>query len=56
VIEPDGDCVVVRARVAGLEEVTRWVLRWGKDAEVLEPPALRERLRAEVQAMQRWLA
>lgn len=54
-VAADGDAVIVRARVAGLEEVTRWVLRWGRDAEVLEPPALRDRLRAEVQAMQAWL-
>jgi len=42
----------VRARVCGLEEVTRWVLRWGGDAEVLGPPALVERLRTEVARMQ----
>ena len=48
----EGDCVVVRARVSGLEEVTRWVLRWGGDAEVLEPPALVERLRSELERMQ----
>lgn len=46
-IDVDGDTVVVRARVAGLEEVTRWVLRWGGDATVLEPVALRDRVRSE---------
>lgn len=46
-IEADGDTVVVHARVAGLEEVTRWVLRWGGDATVLEPAALRARVRSE---------
>jgi proteasome accessory factor B len=51
----EGDAVVVRARVSGLEEVTRWLLRWGGDAEVLEPAALKERLRDEVTRMQRWL-
>lgn len=46
-ITADGDTVVVKARVAGLEEVTRWVLRWGGDATVLEPPVLQARLRHE---------
>jgi predicted DNA-binding transcriptional regulator YafY len=46
-IERDGDTVVVRATVAGLEEVTRWVLRWGGDARVEAPDALRRRMRTE---------
>lgn len=46
-ITPEGDDVVVSARVAGLEEVLRWVLRFGGDVTVVEPPALRERVRRE---------
>jgi predicted DNA-binding transcriptional regulator YafY len=46
-VERDGDTVVVRATVAGLEEVTRWVLRWGGDARVEAPAALQERVRSE---------
>lgn len=45
--EPDG-AVVVEADVAGLVEVSRWVLSWGRHAEVLEPAALRERVREEL--------
>jgi proteasome accessory factor B len=45
--EPNG-AVVVRARVAGIVEATRWVLSWGKNATALEPPALREAVAAEV--------
>lgn len=44
---PDGDDVVVRARVAGLEEVLRWVLRFGGDVTVVGPAALRDRVRSE---------
>lgn len=45
--EADGS-VIVEAHVAGLVEVSRWVLGWGKNAEVLSPPALREAMRAEL--------
>jgi proteasome accessory factor B len=45
--EPDG-AVIVEADVAGLVEVSRWVLSWGRHAEVLEPAALRERVREEL--------
>jgi predicted DNA-binding transcriptional regulator YafY len=38
---PNGD-VVVRARVAGLQEPLRWVLSWGRNAEALEPAELRQ--------------
>ncbi len=48
VVERDGDGVVVRATVAGLEEVTRWVLRWGRSALALEPRALVARVRSEI--------
>jgi predicted DNA-binding transcriptional regulator YafY len=50
-IEPDGDAVLVHAKVSGLEEVTRWVLRWGGDAQVLAPQALQDRLRTELARM-----
>jgi len=46
---PD-DSVIVRARVSGMVEVTRWVLGWGAGAEVLEPLALRELVRSELSA------
>lgn len=38
--QEDG-AVLVRARVAGTVEALRWVLRWGKDAVVLQPAELR---------------
>jgi proteasome accessory factor B len=43
--------VIVRARVAGLDEVQRWVMRWGRHVEVLDPPELRARVVTELTAM-----
>jgi predicted DNA-binding transcriptional regulator YafY len=42
--------VDVCARVYGLSETLRWVLRWGKGAEVRAPEALRELVREELAA------
>ena len=39
-LEDDGS-LLWRARVSGLLEIRSWVLGWGDDAEVLEPPELR---------------
>ncbi|MEJ2640444.1 MAG: transcriptional regulator [Desulfosarcinaceae bacterium] len=39
------------ARVAGLEEIRHWVLRWGAEAEVLEPASLRDRVAQDVRRM-----
>jgi predicted DNA-binding transcriptional regulator YafY len=47
--EPNG-AAVLRARVAGIAEPMRWVLAWGKEAEALEPKALRDAVAAEVRA------
>ena len=44
---PDGS-VLVRAGVSGTIEAMRWVLRWGKEAEVLEPAALRSAVITEL--------
>lgn len=49
----DGGGIEFRAELAGLEEITRWVLGYGRHAQVLEPKALRNALRAEVEAMLR---
>ncbi len=46
---PNGD-VVVRARVAGLQEPMRWVLSWGRNAQALEPAELRQRVIEELSA------
>lgn len=45
----DGEdgAIELRLRLRGLEEVARWILSWGRWAEVLAPPALKERVRDE---------
>jgi proteasome accessory factor B len=40
-LEDDGS-LLWRARVAGVLEIRSWILSWGPDAEVLEPPELRD--------------
>ena len=39
------------AMVAGLEEIKHWVLRWGAEAEVLEPTALRAAVAEEARRL-----
>lgn len=44
-IEKTGpDSVIYRVTVRGLDEIQRWILAFGGDAEVLEPAELRERM------------
>ncbi|MEJ5358100.1 MAG: YafY family protein [Desulfobacterales bacterium] len=50
--EPDGS-VLFEARVAGEEEIKRWVLKWGAQAEVLSPEGLRRAIAAEAEAIAR---
>ena len=45
--QPDGS-LLWRAQVAGPHEVLVWILGWGGDAEVLEPPELRLRAAEEL--------
>jgi proteasome accessory factor B len=40
---PDG-CLELFLQLGSLEEIERWILSWGDQAEVLEPAKLRERL------------
>ena len=49
-LEPDGG-LIFEARVAGLDEIKWWVLRWGAGAEVLAPMALREMVAREISDM-----
>ena len=47
----DDGVLTIRFRVSGLDAVKRWVMRYGREAEVLEPPELREMVRNEVREM-----
>ncbi len=50
-LDPAGHAIEFRATLFGLEEITRWVLSWGRKAHVLAPPELQDRLRAEATAI-----
>lgn len=52
-VNDDGSVVEFHASLAGLEEITRWVLSRGSKARVLGPPELKDRVRREVEAMAR---
>jgi predicted DNA-binding transcriptional regulator YafY len=47
---PDGR-LELTVQVADTEEVRRWILGWGAQAEVVQPGAMREALRAEALAL-----
>lgn len=44
----DGGCELT-LRVGGIREVRTWVLSWGGEVEVLDPPALRDEVREHAQ-------
>jgi predicted DNA-binding transcriptional regulator YafY len=48
----DGSAIL-ELELGGLEEIERWVLSWGSHARVLEPKQLRERVKAEADAVAR---
>lgn len=50
-LKPDGSVIEFQADLAGLEEITRWVLSWGSKAKVLGPPELQKRVREELAGM-----
>ena len=50
ITRPDGS-VIFEADVAGTEEIKHWVLKWGANAEVLEPASLRQEIRREAERM-----
>jgi proteasome accessory factor B len=50
--EPDGS-LLWRGTVAGLHEISVWVLGWGADAEVLEPADLRASVAAQLETAAR---
>jgi len=43
--------IELRLRLRGLEEVARWILSWGRWAEVFQPEELRRRVREEAAAV-----
>lgn len=52
VIDETGDgSLILTAKACGLKSVTRWVLQFGGEAEVIEPVELREMVAGEVREM-----
>ena len=45
--QPDGS-LIWRGLIAGMREIKIWILGWGADAEVLDPPELRADIAAEL--------
>ena len=45
--------VILRFRAGGMNEIKRWIMQYGAQAEVLEPPELREAVVKEVVGMAR---
>ncbi len=50
--ELPGGGLILQMKVAGTEEVRRWLLGYGGEAEVLEPETLRDDIREELKKMQ----
>jgi len=53
VLADDGESLVLRFEILGTNEIRRWLLQYGSQAEVLEPEAFREELRREAEEMYR---
>ena len=51
----DGGCDFTMS-LAGLDEVKRWVMRFGAEAEALQPESLRDSIAAELREMRRLYA
>lgn len=49
-LQPDGS-IICSLKVSGYKEVISWVLSWGKNAELLEPSWMRERIAKEISSM-----
>ncbi len=52
-LDQDDGSVIFSATVAGIEEISHWILRWGAEAQVLAPVALRRKIACQVDAMAR---
>ena len=50
-LKGEDGAVELRLRLRGVEEVARWVLSWGRWAEVLTPAELKKKVRVEAKAI-----
>ena len=51
IVEQKDGSIIFEAVVAGTDEIRFWVMGWVSHAEVLEPEALREQIRAEAETL-----
>ncbi len=51
IIGNEDGSIIFETVVAGTEEIRFWVMMWGGNAEVLEPPSLREAVQKEAEAI-----
>jgi proteasome accessory factor B len=49
-VEPDGSVIDLTLTLSALEDIMRWILGFGAQAEAIEPAELRERIAAELRA------
>lgn len=49
-VEPDGSVIDLTLTLSALEDIMRWILGFGAQAEALEPAELRERIAAELRS------
>jgi proteasome accessory factor B len=47
-IEPGGAVIEITMTLSALEDIARWILGFGAQAEALEPPELRQRVATEM--------
>lgn len=50
-LKNDGTQIEFQVELAGLEEITRWILSWGSKVRVISPPELEQRVREELTSM-----
>jgi len=48
--QEDGS-LILRFKLGSFEEIAQWILSWGRQAEALEPPELRDLVREQAQAV-----
>ena len=50
-MDAEDGALIFTATVAGVEEISHWVMRWGAGAQVLDPPELRRIVAHQAAAM-----
>lgn len=47
------DSLIYEVKVNGIEEISRWILGFGENAEVLEPKELREKVKTTIENLRK---